>query len=94
MNVSGSSPLSSTRDVDVKAFCNQEFTRPNRRAEARRRRGRSSDTDLRREPPQQLGLLWGQRGAARGDRGGRLRLKHLREVEVPSTKTAKPTFRI
>ena len=67
--------------VDVEPFGDQQLARSGRRPLAGRVRV-VAEHHFRRESPQQLRLLRRERGAARGDDGRRLGLKHLREVEV------------
>ena len=81
MNVSGSSPLSSTTTLTSNPSATSSSHDRDRRALAGRV-GVEAEHDLRREPAEQLRLLRRQRRAARGDHRRRLRLKHLREIEI------------
>ena len=89
MNVSGSSPLSSTTTLTSNPSATSSS---HDRAAAPWPGGVriEAEHDLRREPPQQLRLLRRQRRAARGDAGAACDLEHLREIEIPLDQDGEP----
>ena len=92
MNVSGSSPLSSTTTLTSKPFGDQQLARPGRGALAGGV-GVEAQHDLRREPAQQLRLL---RASApcrrRRPPGAACVWNTCAKSKYPSTSTAKPTL--